>query len=110
MQRCIQLPAELYAITKQPCISALLSEHRLRWLGHVACKHNSEAKRQLLHASSPFTAGGQVLDRAMGQPAVSWNRMAVASAQEAGMTQDTWLSMCQNRDEWRVICASVAAT
>ena len=102
--------AELYVITHQPSMTALLSKHRLRWLGHVARKPDTSVVKQLMFATSPFIGPSRVFDRRMGQPAMSWNRMAVASLEEAAQNEGTWLAACHDKPLWRSICANVAVT
>ena len=102
---------ELYAITHQPSISDVLASHRLRWLGHVARKTDKHITKQLLFATSPFSASGErVMQRVSLQPAPAWNRLAAASVADAGLAENAWLATCQNRPVWKTVCLNVAAT
>ena len=59
--------AELVDVTGQMPISQLLSRHRVRWLGHAACKPETTIINQLPHADS---IPGR--PRPIGRPHYTW--------------------------------------
>jgi hypothetical protein len=103
----------LHARTNQPDISALLSTHRLRWLGHMGRLPDTSSVKRLLFASAPAPVGQEgLLSRVRGGPSAAWNRVARADIQtlsrltqhaNAGLHTNelTWLNNCQSRDAWR---------
>lgn len=99
--------AELYELTGQPAISALLRERRLRWFGHLVRRQGSTTAGQLLFATRR-TSGAQVQGTRARQRA-SWTR----KVQEDLTTPEVhdWPVLALNKKEWesRVSCRSIVA-
>jgi hypothetical protein len=115
--------AALYAKTKQPAISALLSTHRLRWLGHMGRLPDTSSVKRLLFASAPAPVGQEgLLHRIVGGPRPAWNRVARGDIRTLSLlpqpdpaafrtSELTWLNDCQSKDAWRELvsnCSTVA--
>jgi len=97
---------QLYDITRQPSITSLLRQHRMRWLGHVSRMQDGTAVKQLLFATAPV---GRVV-RVQGGPSNTWNRVAQADLTLLGKEGRLWYKESQNREYWnefvRSICRS----
>jgi hypothetical protein len=95
---------ELYRLTGQPAISALLRAHRLRWLGHVARTGDNAAVKQLMFAHE---VPGMACLR--GRPSITWPDVAKGDMDMIGVAGD-WYDMCQDRAVWRDVvsgCSTV---
>ena len=97
---------QLYRITEQPPISALLMEHRLRWLGHAARMADTAMVKQLLYG----TAAGPTLDRGerehvRSRSGPSWVKVAREDLQALGCAL-TWHVDCLNRNLGRGFVSS----
>ena len=95
----------LYEITKQPAISDLLMQLRLKWLGHAGRMDPERLVHQLLFATAPVGEGLGVQRRARGRPLATWAGGALADMRTLNR-ENTWFKDCQGRELWKRIVSS----
>ena len=83
-------------LAKQRRISSILSQHRLRLLGHLVRMNDSRLPKKLL-VSAP--AGGS---RSAGGQRRRWNDIVSRDLRECELQED-WYELAQNRRGWRCL-------
>ena len=78
-------------------MSTILSQRRLRLLGHLARMDDHRLPKKLL-VSAP--AGGS---RAVGGQKLRWNDLISRDLRESGIS-DTWYNQAQDRTTWHSMC------
>jgi len=73
----------------------VLSERRLRWLGHVIWMDHQRIPRQALHWGVPG------FKRGPGRPHTNWSRTVNKDLLRMGITWEEVEVAAQNRSEWR---------
>ncbi len=81
---------------KQQRVPSLLSQRRLRFVGHIARIDESRLPRQLLVSALP---SGK---RSVGGQKCRWNDLLVRDLRKFGLGDD-WCSKAMDRQEWRQI-------
>ena len=81
---------EVRARTGQHCMDGILSERRLRWLGHVIRMDQQRIPQQALHWEVPG------LKRGPGRPRTNWKSMV-----NKGLSWEEAEVAALNRPEWR---------
>ena len=78
-----------------PSIFALLTQRRLRWLGHVRRMDDSRIPKDLLY--------GELADgaRPRGCPSLRYKDSCKRDLKCAGIDLETWESLAENRGAWR---------
>jgi len=79
----------------QPLVAAKLTEHRLRWLGHVGRMGDERVPKRVLFGK---IMGGK---RSRGRPRVSWADVVTKDLQTRKIGK--WFKLCQDRHVWRRI-------
>ena len=73
----------------------ILSERRLRWLGHVIRMDHQRIPRQALHPEFPG------FKRGPGRPRTNWMSTVNKDLLRMGITREEVEVAAQNRSEWR---------
>ena len=81
-------------LAKQQRLSSILSQRRLRFLGHLSRMGDQRLPKQLLVSA---LVGGK---RAPGGQKLRWNDLVTRDLRACGML-DSWRELAQDRDEWR---------
>ena len=81
-------------LAKQQRLSSILSQRRLRFLGHLSRMGDQRLPKQLLVSA---LVGGK---RAPGGQKLRWNDLVTRDLRACGLL-DSWRELAQDRDEWR---------
>ena len=99
--------AQLYELTGQPAVSALIREHRLRWFGHLVRRQGRTTEGQLMFATRR-SSGAQV-QGTRARSHASWRRVVQEDLTAPEM--HNWPVLAFNKKDWesRVSCRSIVA-
>ena len=86
---------EVLERARLPSIFALLTQRRLRWLGHVRRMDDGRIPKDLLYGE---LAGGA---RPRGRPALRFKDTCKRDLRSAGINTETWESLAGDRGAWR---------
>jgi len=86
---------EVRVITGQHSMDDILSERKLRWLGHVIRMDHQRIPRQALHCEVPG------FKRGPGRPRANWRSTVSKDLSRMGITWEEAEVAAQNRSEWR---------
>jgi len=85
---------EVRVRTEQHSMDEILSERRLRWLGHVIWMDHQRIPRQALHCEVPG------FKRGLGRPRTNWRSTVNKDLLRMGITWEEADVAAQNRSEW----------
>jgi len=92
---------EIRVRTGQQSMDDILSERRLRWLGHVIQMDHQRIPRQALHLEVPG------FKRGPGRPRANWRSTANKDLSRMGITWEGAEVAAQNKSEWRQSAAQM---
>ena len=77
-----------------------LKSRRLKWAGHVACMEQSRNVYRVL-------VGKPESKRPLGRPRCKWEDNIKMDLREVGCDPRDWISLTEDRDQWRAYVRAV---
>ena len=86
-----------------PCMFAMLSQRRLRWLGHILLMEDGRLPKDVLYGE--LTSGS----RPVGRPMLRYKDVCKGGMKSAEINPDSWEAAAADRSNWRHWCAEAEA-